>query len=100
MNIELKSSYNYHTVVVTSEDVRIAHDITYSEWENRDRKTVRTLSGCIEDREMQSLCSFTEDTAYSRVRPHDSSELIKQLFAKLPDNKAKELLNLLNEDYE
>lgn len=100
MNIELKSSYDYHTVVVTAENVKIEHDVTYSEWEKRDGKSIKTLSGCIEDREMQSLCSFMEDIAYLRVRPYDSSELIKQLFAKLPDNKAKELLNTLNKDYE
>lgn len=101
MNIEVKGRYGYTDLVFTDENVKVEFSVSegiYVEVEGKKDYKQRTGND-ITDESLNLLAKPLEDLIYYRKRDFDSSELIKQLFDKLPVERKKELLDALNGYY-
>lgn len=94
MEIELKTSNHGFDLVVKAENVNITEDIEERVWEN-NRIVIRD----IQDEWVENIAQLMEDIIYYRVADFDSSELIEQLFNKLPQETAESLSEKLFKDY-
>ena len=94
MEIELKTSNYGIDLVVKAENVNITEDIEERVWEN-NRIVIRD----IQDEWVENIAQLMEDIIYYRVADFDSSELIEQLFNKLPQETAESLSEKLFKDY-
>ena len=94
---------NRGNLVITADNVMIAEDIeerTYRKDENG--KTIFDLNPK-RDVKTEFLVQFStvlDDLIYYRVKEYDSSELIRNLFNKLPSNIANDLSLELHKKYE
>lgn len=102
MKISVKGGYTSTEVIVEAENVRIVEDISHSIYgKKEDGKTDYTkyLGTDIEDESLRQFTEVMEEITYYRNAPFDSSDLIKRLFEKLPDDVCQNLLKELNESY-
>ena len=99
MDITFKKNYVYELIFI-DDNVKIEEDIESREYQKgEDGKTDFNLppKRDIKTDSMQLFVDILCDMAYYRVAEFDSSDLIEQLFAKLPESKAKELLVRLSD---
>lgn len=99
MNIEVKQNHYYTTVIVTADNVNIAEDITKSFFKQDENGKQVFSHRDIEDSALQQFSQVLEDLFYYRTADYDSTTMIEQAFAKLPEDSAKKLLDELNRNY-
>ncbi len=100
MEISLKRSYQYCTLVVTDTNVNIEEDLTeglYTLKEDGKKDFNKRLGYDVTDVGLDLLVKPLEDLAYYREREYDSSALIATLFDKLPEDKQTALLSYIQE---
>ena len=102
MNIEYIER-NYSKIIkITADNVNIEEDVEFREYAKKeDGKIDWTRNVCrdISDEYMNMIARVMSDMAYYRERPYDSSQLIRQLFERLPSEAASELVHRLNKEY-
>jgi hypothetical protein len=96
MNIEFKGSRMYSEIIVTDDNVRIEEVVSESVIiETNDFKT--------SDITTESLDKFSElldEMLYYREREYFNESLTKELFNKMPQEKAIELIKELADEYD
>lgn len=99
MEITFKKNYGYELTFI-DDNVKVVEDIESREYKkSEDGKTDFNLppKRDIKTDSIQLFVDILYDMAYYRVAEFDSSDLIEQLFDKLPESKAKELLAKLSD---
>lgn len=102
MNITVQRG-TFKTIVFEDTNVKVEVVSTeglYALKEDGKKDYSKRLGEDITDDALKMLSSPLEDLFYYRDREFDSTELIKQAFDKLPDDKMTELLKYLNENYD
>ena len=101
MEISVKRNYGYY-LVFKAENINVEEDIEqriYSQKEDgkidHSKPPLRDISTDVID----SIIGVCSDLIEYRLAEYDSSELVFQLFTKLPKNAAKTLLLKLNHEY-
>ncbi len=98
MEIQFKKGSCFE-LIVEADNVKIVEDVTC-------RKSSKSETGKlliekdVETSALEQIVEILDDMIYYREEEFDSSFLIKNLFEKLPQNSASELLVYLNETYE
>lgn len=99
MNIEIKRGY----LVIEADNVKIEESVTegiYALNEDGKKAFKQRLGEDVTDEALEMFVRPLEDLFYYRGRLFDSSSLILQAFAKLPENTQDSLLKELNDTYE
>jgi len=102
MKITVDNKYFGTNIVIVAENVKIEEDVSetiYGKKEDGKPDFTKRLGKDITNEAMNLFGTVMYDMAYYRESPYDSSDLIKTLFEKLPDNKRQELLKTLMKDY-
>ena len=94
MGIELKTSSYGFDLVVKAENVNISEDIQERVWENN-----RIVRRDVQDEWVKNIAQLMGDIIYYRVADFNSSDLIEQLFNKLPQETAEKLSSKLYLEY-
>lgn len=98
MEISLKKNYGYELIFI-DDNIKVIDDIESREYhKGQDGKTDFKLppKRDIKTEAMEMFTSVLYDMAYYRVAEFDSSNLIEQLYEKLPPEIASDLLEKLN----
>jgi len=94
---------NYGTnVIVEAENVKIEEDITetiYGKKEDGKPDFHKRLGRDITNEAMRQYVTLLDDIVYYREADYDTTNLIINLFEKLPNSKQQELLKELMRDY-
>lgn len=101
MEISLKASYGFE-LIFKADNVNISEDIEDRIYQKtEDGKTnYRSCERDISDDSIEQITTLLNDMVYYRKRTFDGTELIENLFAKLPEDKIDKLLLKLKRDYE
>jgi hypothetical protein len=102
MEIILNTRQHGYYLEVIAENVNISEDVesrTYPKDEN-GRFIYRNPERDIDTVYLEQVVRLCNDMIYHRRADFDSSDLIINLFEKLPDTILSELLKKLNSDYE
>lgn len=98
MKIEIKPTWSGYDVIFSAENVKVEENITERIYDV-DTDGNRLSMEDIEDSALQQFVSLTDELLYYRKREFDSTTLIFEAFNKLPQDKAEEVLAVLNKDY-
>jgi hypothetical protein len=102
MEIFLKASYSGYDLIVKADNVNISEDIEEREYHKDDNGKMdysKAPNRDISAKAIDDISLLLNDMIYYRKKDYDSSELIKVLFDKLPNDKAVSLIKKLNSDY-
>ena len=101
MEIKLDKSHYGCNLIIEADNVKIVEDIekrTYSRDDNGKLNEIFPERD-IEDSALKMVSQVLEDMIYYRKSEFDSCNLIEQLIEKLPTDKCKKILSILNRDY-
>lgn len=101
MEIELKRGYGY-TLIVTAENVKIEEDIESRVYHKTpDGKTdfSKNPERDVSDGSIEMISKVLSDMIYYRDKDFNSSDLIKQLFERLPFEISSSLSDELKKEY-
>lgn len=102
MEISLKNSYG-HILIIKADNVNIEEDIEERIYhKNKDGK-IDLSKGVERDIQTSAIEQFErvlDDLIHYRKKEYDSSNLIENLFEKLPNKVAVELVKKLRNNYE
>lgn len=102
MEITLKKHYGFD-LIFEADNVKVTEDIESREYlKDENGKSIINLNPKrdIKTEVIEQFVSLLDDMIYYRVAEFDSSNLIKNLFEKLPQDKAHLLSAELKRDYE
>lgn len=103
MEIKVESSYTQTTIVFIADNVKVHECISegiYAKKEDNKLDYSRRLGKDITDEYMRMFITLMDDIVYYREKEYDSSDLIVNLFSKLPESCQKRLIIELSEEYE
>lgn len=101
MEISLRKNHGFE-LTFKAENVNVCEDIEERQYpKDSTGKTIINLNPKrdIKTDVLQQFLRLLEDMIYYREAEFDSSELIKQLFEKLPTTKAQEVAKYLHSNY-
>jgi hypothetical protein len=101
MTIELNARYGYE-LIIEAENVRLVEDIESREYPKDQNGKIIYNGSPNRDVSTDAIRQFTsvlENMIYYRKADFDSSELIKLLFEKLPDDVAIDLAKWATNEY-
>lgn len=99
MTIEVKRD----ELIIEADNVKIIETVfegVYAVKEDGKKDYNKRLGDDVTEEGLNLLAKPLEDLIYYRKTEYDSLELIKQLYARLPDEKAKELFEIISEDFD
>lgn len=102
MEISLKRNYGY-TLIIKADNVNIEEDIeerTYYKTEDGKIDGSKSPERDVQSTAINQFISVLDDMIYYRKKEIDSSNLIENLFEKLPKGVAIKLAQKLKENYE
>lgn len=102
MEISLKRNYGY-TLIIKADNVNIEEDIeerTYYKTEDGKIDSSKGPERDVQSTAINQFISILDDMIYYRKKEIDSSNLIENLFEKLPKGVAIKLAQKLKENYE
>lgn len=103
MEISLKANYAGYNLLFKAENVNIEEDIEERIYEKKEDGTAdlsKPPKRDINDDAIEQFSQVLSDIISYRERNFDSSNLIEELFKKLPQEIAEELSNKLAKMYE
>lgn len=101
MEITLKNNYGFY-LIVKADNVNIEEDIETREYLNKDEEGKIIYTQPTRDISTSSLDMISrvlDDMMWYRKEEYDSSDLIRRLLGNLPEEKIKELIKHLNENF-
>lgn len=101
MEISLKRNHGYY-LIFKADNVNVEEDIEtreYTKGENGKIDFKIPPKRDIDTGVLNQIVSLLEDMIYYRDAEYDSTDLIKNLFCKLPAESAQELSVLLEKEY-
>ena len=98
MEINLNTSNYGYDLVITADNVKIVEDVeTRTYLKNESGKSY--VEKDVSEESLQQISQVLGDMVYCRKADFDSSDLIKQLFEKLPQETAEKLVESLHKDF-
>lgn len=103
MKITVDNGYYGTNVIVEAENVKIEEDISetiYGKKEDGKPDFMKRLGKDITNEAMKQYVNLLDEIVYLREADYDSSELIKTLFERVPEDKRQSLLKELIDAYQ
>ena len=102
MEIEVQNRSFGQCIVYTDTNIKVEEDISaaiYALKEDGKKDFTKRLGEDIKDEYVAKFVRALDDIIHYREAKFDSSDLVKNLFEKLPEEKQQELLKRFVKDY-